>query len=539
MRPWKDLALASATEANSRSTRYTFSNSDGVIVSLYAKQISSVEEKIAGTTVSKTTYARSSTPINGEPAATEAETAYSSAAASLTTSTTTYHFSASAFLANRVAAITYADGRKDTYTYEKGDYVPNADPSLNIFTANVNGQAERTTLVHGTTSAPAGIAFKTQKETIIRDQFGHTVLQEAYIYSGTDYERIGWTAIDYDDRGHVIQTRDHKGQMTTVVWNGDLKTAETDATGIESDFTYDSLNRVRTQIKKGIAAGGGFPAQADITTTLTYDAAGHQTAQTVSSGSLSLSKSSVSDLAGRIKKETDNAGLITTYTYSNGGRTQSITLPGGATQISDKYLDGQNKSITGTSVVAQYSDYGVNADGTRYAQEFTGGAGLSSPRWTKTTNDWLGRNVSVEKPGFTVNNLVQASVYNNQGQLQSQSLSAGATKLMADKLYEYDELGNQIRGGSDIDASGTLTLASTDRITETDVIYQKMGSDWFRVTSSRTYLVDNNVTPSTQTQTDRLNNLALNGTDQTVSETTATDVAGNSTKSTTAIDRAA
>lgn len=30
MRPWKDLALASATEANSRSTRYKFSNFDGV-----------------------------------------------------------------------------------------------------------------------------------------------------------------------------------------------------------------------------------------------------------------------------------------------------------------------------------------------------------------------------------------------------------------------------------------------------------------------------------------------------------------------------
>ncbi len=228
-----------------------------------------------------------------------------------------------------------------------------------------------------------------------------------------------------------------------------------------------------------------------------------------------------------------------TYSYTNGGRTQNATLPGGATQITDKYLDGQNKSATGSSVVAQYSDYGVNADGTRSGQEFTGSAGLSSPRWTKTTIDWLGRNVSIEKPSFTVNNLVQTSVYNNQGQLQSQSLSAGATKLVADKLYEYDELGNQIRGGSDIDASGTLTLASTDRITETDVIYQKTGSDWFRMTSSRTYLVDNNVAPTTQTQTERLNNFLLNGTSQTASETTATDVAGNSTKTTTAIDRAA
>lgn len=539
MRPWKDLPLASATEANARSTRYTYSNSDGVETSLYAKHISSVEEKIAGTLVSKTVYTRSSTPVGGEPAATEVETVYASATLFQSISTTTYHFTASTFLANRVAAITHPDGRKDTYTYEKGDYVTNADPALNTFTPNANGLAERTTVVHGTASSPNGVAFKTQKETAIRDQLGHTVLEEAYVYNGTNYERVGWTAVDYDTRGHVILARDHKGQTRSLVWNGDLKTAQTDVTGIETNYTYDSLNRVKTQIKKGAAAGGGFPSQADITTTFTYDAAGRQTAQSVSSSGLTLSKSSVYDLAGRIKNETDNAGLSTSYSYANGGRTQTATLAGGAMRINDKFLDGQNKSVTGTSVVAQYSEYGVNVDGTRYTQEFTGSAGLSSPRWIKTTIDWMGRNVAIEKPGFTANNPIESFVYNNQGQLQSQSLKAGATKLIADKLYEYDELGTQVRDGSDVDASGTLTLASTDRLTETEVVFQKIGSDWFRVTTTRTYLVDNDVTPTTQTQTERLNNFALNGTDRTVSEITATNVAGNSTKTTVAIDRAA
>jgi RHS repeat-associated protein len=546
MRPWKDLALASATEANARSTRYTYSNSDGVQVSLYGKHISSIEEKIAGTLVSKTTYSRSSTPVGGEPAATEVQTVDASATLFQTTTTTTYHFSASNFLANRVASVTYPDGRKDTYTYEKGNYVVNTDPSLSQFTPDLNGQAERTTIVHGTTASPYGIAFKTTKETSVRDQSGHSALQESYVYDGTGYERVGWMVMDYDNRGHQIQMRDHKGQRTTAAWVGDFRMSETDATGLQTDYTYDALNRVKTQIKKGIAAGGGFPAQADITTTFAYDAASHQTGQTISSGGLSLSSSRGYDLAGRIKNETNNtppappeARFTTNYTYANGGRTQTVTLAGGPTQISDKYFDGQSKSVTGTSVVAQYFDYGVNGDGTSYTQEFVGNAGLSSPRWTKTTSDWIGRTIAVEKPSFTGINVIQTSTYNNLGQLQKQTTTSGANKLIADQLFEYDQLGQQVRAGLDVDASSSLTLLSTDRLTETDIVYEKVGADWFRVTLARNYLTDNNDTPTVQSQRVRLNNFALNGTEQTVSEGTLTDVGGNNTKTTSTIDRTA
>ena len=432
MRPWKDLPLASATEANARSTRYTYSNSDGIQVSLHAKHLSSIEEKIAGTLVSKTTYTRSSTPVGGEPAVTEVETVYASATLFQTTSTTTYHFSASNFLANRVASVIYPDGRKDTYTYEKGNYTVNADPSLNQFTPDLNGQAERTTIVHGTASSPNGIAFKTTKETSVRNQAGHAALQETYVYDGTNYERVGWMVTDYDNRGHVVQTRDNKGQRTTATWSGDLKTSETDTTGLQTDYTYDALNRVKTKTKKGIAASGGFPAQSDITTTFNYDAASRPSGEIVSSGGLTLSSSRGYDLAGRIKTETDSAGLSTNYTYANGGRTQTVRIPGGSTQISDKYLDGQTKSVDGTLVVTQHADYGVNGDGTRYTQVFVGNAGLSSSRWTKITSDWLGRTVAVERPSFTGTNVIQTSTYNSLGQLQKQTTISGRKKLMAD-----------------------------------------------------------------------------------------------------------
>ena len=510
MRPWKDLALGLATEANSRSTRYTYSNTDGVLVSLYPKHVSSMEEKVTGTTVKKTTYTRTATTINGEPARIESRADYSSLSQSLTTTTTTYHSSASIFLANRIASVVLPDGRQDNSSYEKGNYTTNADPSLNQFTPEANGTAQRDTIIHGTSVSPAGLAFKTTKETMVRDQYGNTVMQETYVYNGTDYERVAWTVMDYDDRGHLIQVRRHNGQVSTATWEGDRRVSETDESGVETTFTYDALVRVRTRTKKGIAAAGGFASQPDIVTTLNYDAAGRVVSESIAASGLTLASSSTYDIAGRIKTQTDQAGLTTNYAYSNGGRTQTVTLPGGPNRISDRFLDGRTKSGSGTAVVTRTFDYAVNADGTELVQEFVGSAGLSSPRWSKTTGDWLDRQIKVESPGFSGINLIRTSIYNNKGQLQTQTITAGANKLIADKLYEYDELGKPIRVGADVDGNGSLVTSSADRISEAESLYEKSGTDWFYVTTNKTYLSDSiGAATVVQTQKARLNNFTV------------------------------
>jgi hypothetical protein len=104
----------------------------------------------------------------------------------------------------------------------------------------------------------------------------------------------------------------------------------------------------------------------------------------------------------------------------------------------------------------------------------------------------MGRTITVEKPSFTGTNVIQSSTYNALGQLQKQITTAGSNKLVADMLTEYDLLGQQIRTGSDINADGTLTPLSTDGLTETDIVYEKVGTEWFRVTSTKTYVTDNN-----------------------------------------------
>jgi RHS repeat-associated protein len=539
LRPWKDLSLASATEENSHAIRNAYSNYDGIEVSLFPHYISSVVEKV-GVVVRKTTYLRDGATINGQPAVRESVTQYASDAVGQVTVTTTYHSSAADLYAGRVASVEYPDGRKETYAYERGNYVGNDDPALRQFVADASGLARRDTITHGTVSSPDGVAFKTTRETTVRDQYGRTALVETYVYRGVDYDRAAWTSTDYDDRGRLTQTARHDGQVMTAVWDGDLKTSETDGSGAQTDFTYDALRRVRTQTKKGIAAGGGYAAQPDIVTTFSYDAAGRQVGEKVEGGALSLTRSSVYDVAGRLQSETDQAGLTTGYTYSNGGRTKTTTLPGGAVQIEDNYLDGQAKSVTGTAVVAHYFDYGVNADGTQYTQEFTGSAGLQSPRWRKTTTDWLGRTIRMEKPAFSSGvTVVQGSTYNVKGQLEKETFTAGTTKLVADKLHEYDELGSQTRAGSDIDAGGTLTLASTDRVSETVTLYEQDAGGWFRVTTAKTYLIDNDATPTTSSQRERLTNFPVNGAEKTVAESIVINAAGNATKTTTSVDRAA
>lgn len=537
MRPWKDLSLASATADNSHTTTFTYSNSDGIKVSPYTYLISSVTERIAGTVVRKTTYSRTGARLNGEPATVETETTYASPTLTRTSSVTTYHPTASAHLANKVAAVVRPDGTKDTFTYERGDFTPSPDPALSQFTPNPNGTAWRETVVHGTSASPDGVPSKTTKETTVRDQHGHAVMGETYVYTGAGYERFAWTAMDYDGRGNLTRTRLHNGEVLTSAWSGGRKTSAVDATGVETVYTYDEFGRVKTETKKGVAAGA-YPAQPDVTTTYTYDAEDRLTGKTMTGGGFSLSKSTVYDGAGRVKSETDTAGLTTSYSYSNGGRTVTAARPGGATDTSDSYLDGQVKSVAGTSLVARHYDYGVNADGTRFAQEFKGPAGLNSPRWTKTTTDALGRLTKVEEPGFTGAPVVRTSAYNSKGQLVSRSVSGGPARLIADVLYEYDDLGREVRAGLDVDANGALAPASADRVVEHDYFFQQDGPAWFDCVLTTTYLIDNDPTRTdVQKRCRRLNSFASGGSEKTVSEVRDTDEVNQTTIHSSSVDR--
>ena len=557
LRSWKDVAIGSATVDNCRATIYVYDYGDdrpAGVASFVKHRLTTTTEMVEGKIVRLTSTSDNhhGAPYNSQPVVydnrVETNLQVSSANIPSTTqaTTTTIRYAATAPqpLTDRLARIDFPDGRCDFYGYEKGDWTPNVtDPSLSVFTPNAAGLAERETLTHGITTAADGVPNKTGREVTIRDRFGRTALTEMYVYTGTIYERVGWTAQTYDNRGNLIETRRHNGQLMTAVWNGDMKASEINENGEETTYTYDALMRVKTQTKKGMVAGGGFPAQSDIVTTFNYDAEGRVSSQVVTAGALSLTNSTGYDPAGRVIRTTDQTGLTTTTEYANSGRTTTVRLPGGATQITDNYLDGQIKTVSGTATVMQTYDYGTEpypGGALPWIIVYTGPSGVTSPRWTKTFSDWQGHQIKTEQPSFTGTNRTQWSTYNNKGQLILQETKAGAVRLQPDMRYEYDLLGNQVRSGSDNNNSNSLTLASLDRITDTDMVYEKVGLDWFKKTLVKNYLTDNNATPTTvQTQKERLNNFATSGTEKAFSESRTLDVNNNQSIFTTWVDRAA
>jgi RHS repeat-associated protein len=249
--------------------------------------------------------------------------------------------------------------------------------------------------------------------------------------------------------------------------------------------------------------------------------------ETTSAGALSLSSSSLYDKAGRIIERTDAADLTTTYAYTNGGRITTVTRPVGATEVTDHYLDGRVKSMSGTGVVARFYDYGVNTDGTQWTVVYTGPAGTGSPMWVKTTTDLLGQTIREERPSYGGSIITTGLFYTNQGQLVRTE-----TPGQADTLYDYDSLGNLIRSGLDLDDNGTLD-AGTDRFSTSSSSFQKDGDDWWQVSES-------GVPGETTVSKTRLTGLGTSGTaGMLTAESVSLDVHSNQTISRTYTDRVA
>ena len=463
--------------------------------------------------------------INGEKVEIEevaiSPTAAYGASENMRRVTTYYGTSAGTRLVGRIKSVVKVNETMETYSYEYGTYTVNADPVSSTFTPGT-GYAMRKTITNGTTTSPDGIAGKTLRETTVTDEFGNDVLEEKYVYTGSGYEKIAWTASIYDTEHHVTASYFSNNTSTAATWNCCHKASETTADGTEYTYTYDLLKRRTSITKKG---HGGSP---DIVTTFTYDASGNLTGKTVSAGGLSLSTSKTYNLASRILSETDSRGLTTTYAYSPNGKTVTKTLPGGFTEITENYADGQTKSITGTAVVSQYYQYGVNSDGARWMRIHTGSS--ASPRWVKRTTDMIKRVSKNEQSGYNGSTIVTQYFYNSKGHIVKISRSGAA-----DTLYAYDEVGNQTRTCLDVNANGTIDLASMDRVSEADTSIVNEDSAWWQKSVSKVYATDNDATAATTgTTKNQLTALPVG----TVSKQISIDIHGNAITATTTLDKA-
>ncbi|MCP4694891.1 MAG: hypothetical protein GY859_43085, partial [Desulfobacterales bacterium] len=165
-----------------------------------------------------------------------------------------------------------------------------------------------------------------------------------------------------------------------------------------------------------------------------------------------------------------------------------------------------------------------------WTQVYTGGP--APPMWERTTVDPLGRTIRVERPGFKGVETTER-FYDARGRLVKTTPPAAAA---AATLYEYDEPGNQARTGLDVDHTGSLEPASTDRITDNEDSFISIDGDWWRETAQTVYGAENDDAPTiVGYQRTRLTGLGVDG---KTSETVTVDIHGKTTISRTFVNRA-
>ncbi|MBI3884659.1 MAG: RHS repeat-associated core domain-containing protein [Opitutae bacterium] len=437
-----------------------------------------------------------------------------------------------------------ADRVRTTTSETSGSY----NAGTQTFTADGSNGGWRQLVLHGSdlslgadsVSSWGGQSFaatylvpnKSTMDAVIRDVAGNPIRTETYVYTGAgSFSLVTSENLAYDAAGRLTSrvSGNGSGATTTNAYANGYLTSTVGIDGTETQFTYDLLGRVATSIKKGAAASGTFTAQSDITTTYTYDGVGHASQTVSTGGSLSQTATSAYDLAGRLIQTVAPGGYTTAMAYAAGGRIVTATLPGGATKTTETYLDGQLKSVSGPAVVAENYSYAIDGStGQRLRQSFYGG---NYSAFTNTYTDWLCRQVAEWKPRWDGNNWATFWTYNSSGQLVKVSQPG-----LADTLYEYDTLGQVVREGRDVNANGTLDLASDDRIT--DHAYSLFIDGLGRATSSQQSKVYASSGSGTATTTST-HSVILSGLSAgQIANTTDLDIFGNATYSSTTVDRA-
>ena len=514
-----------------------------------------VQTSINGTIISRSTtaYNDSYGTANGYAIAQSTRSSYTSGSESLPNIVRYYRDDVSnKFLRGQTHSITSADGVVQAFAYQLGTW------SGSVFTPAGGvgtGTASRIAVVTGSSFTSAGEAYsaidsyaidpirlvagKSTKDVTIRDSRALVVRTESHIWVASAWQLVSYTNYSYDYAARLTQRTGSNGATYTATYDGGLKTSETDEAGVTTNFTYDATGTV------SIATRVGSGAIASVATRMTRDAAGRTTKQEVGYNLTSpITTQWTYDDAGRKTSETPPGSYgVVTYSYDPTNRTQTTTRADGSTIITTDYVDGHKYSVTGTGTVPEYHTHGVETStplsGFRWYQVNVGTS--SSPRWEKSWKDWAGRPIKSEHPGFTGQpNIVEEQFYSTASN-SSRGHPIKSTKTgFAATLFEYNSMAQAIRSGIDYDGSGTLDLASSDRITETDSTFETYTtngvSGWWARTDTKTYpKLGLNTVVVTSTSRSRMTGHPTNR----LSESQTIDAEGNVTTQTVDVNRSA
>lgn len=452
----------------------------------------------------------------------------------------TYEGYPSSLAVGPLRRVEYPDGRLESYDHERGNYIESEDPAEpGTFIPDEGGEYLREILTYGTVAHPTGIVGKSRRTVKVYDPQYKVVLSETYIRVASGHVRVDWTVTEYDRMGNALNTYHADGsvQERTYVPGTYLLESEVDTSGLKKTYTYTVLNQVETITREGVmSAETAF--QPDIITTHQYDVRGNLLIRTAHAGSLFQMSGWEYDGAGRLIGHTDPAGLYTEYAFAEGGRIQTAIFPGGGTRRVETYLDGRRKSVTGTAVIHQHFDYGVNDDGSLWTEVYRGPEETHSAMWEKTFTDALGRISRSEKPGFGGIVLATINEYNNKNRLVATRTELAETPFSPVRpaiLYDYDELGNRFRHAYDINHNGMIDLDGPDRVTETETRFVEVSGEWWEETTSRVYARENTTEATTMRRQRR--QLSGSGCGCVGGKTVAVDIHGNEVVNAMSVNR--
>ncbi len=495
---WKDVALTTnAALARAVYTDYTPHEASDVPLG-FDERPRTVTETVEGIVTKKTFYTYKTNSVSAQVHITEQYASPSGSygdAGNLRTVKTYYPpYSGSSFQdrlnQGRIKTIEYPDGTLKTYEYALGDLTINTtSPASSSFTVNTNGLDWRVTVINGTTNSPAGIAGETVKQVTVTDRYSNDALTETHVYTGSGYERINWTAKQFDVYGHAVETWYADGTQDSGVWGSGCcgQDSGTERDGTEFAYTYDLNTRLISATRLTTNGTSGFTIETS------YDAADRKTGTSkYAPGITPLTTQTDFDMIGRPVRQELEDDTVKTWVYDDANRVITAVKPGGAAVVTAMYLDGRVKHQAGTAKVNSAYDYGVNADGTQWTTEYTGPDGTNSPVWKKITTDLLGRLVKIEKPGFGGCTLLNEMIYNSAGKVGETVQSAvtgSTTSTLSTVFYAYNALGEKIQDALDLNNNGQLDVTA-DRVTEEETFYQQISNEWYRVAENRIYPED-------------------------------------------------
>ncbi|MCW1914753.1 hypothetical protein OJ996_14290 [Luteolibacter sp. GHJ8] len=327
--------------------------------------------------------------------------------------------------------------------------------------------------------------LESTKLVSISDLKGRLHRRELWIYDASSNWSLATTSTyEYPTLwldGSVRESIEKKDGRTVrhIYQTSGTETHEWDEHGIETVTLTDLIGRVSSVTTIGIT---GTYAQPDRVSSYIYS--GRNTVLTQSGGGLAISTSQTYDLAGRLVTSVAPNGARTTYTYPNGGRNESVVLPGGLTRVETRRFDGRLIAISGTSVVDEAYEYAVLSTGNMTTKVSIGDL-VSSPRYRITEKDWAGRTVKITTPSPTGT----GEVFTSHAYEPGLSLLTSVAAPDGTTLYQYGIGSSLVLAGRDdpADSGTSLTTNSMDRVAETQRYYSYEGGFWWSVSSSKQY----------------------------------------------------